>query len=283
MKTYKKTTLLALAVAAVLAFAPSAFAFSYGKNITVYDGETGTDVIGASGQGSEDHEAETGMVQSQGWDLEGMFLKGNVLTMIGGFDFFSTNPNSTNYTSGDIFINTKNGFGGGNVTTPQGNSFVTNSFGYEYALDINWILKTFSIVDLTSSSTRTETVYYSQNTNSIPGSNPWRYKDNGTVKGNPGTVINGGKISDADSGFSDWNSNSNDTNHYVASFDLTDFFSVANLYGKDFDVHFTMGCGNDNLMAHDTAPVPEPGTMMLLGFGMLGLAVYGKRRMNKEA
>jgi hypothetical protein len=29
--------------------------------------------------------------------------------------------------------------------------------------------------------------------------------------------------------------------------------------------------------------VPEPGTMMLLGFGMLGLAVYGKRRMNKQA
>lgn len=31
------------------------------------------------------------------------------------------------------------------------------------------------------------------------------------------------------------------------------------------------------------APVPEPGTMMLLGFGMLGLAVYGKRRMNRES
>jgi hypothetical protein len=30
-------------------------------------------------------------------------------------------------------------------------------------------------------------------------------------------------------------------------------------------------------------PVPEPGTMMLLGMGMLGMAVYGKRRMNKEA
>jgi hypothetical protein len=29
--------------------------------------------------------------------------------------------------------------------------------------------------------------------------------------------------------------------------------------------------------------VPEPGTMMLLGIGMLGLAVYGKRRLNKEA
>ncbi len=29
--------------------------------------------------------------------------------------------------------------------------------------------------------------------------------------------------------------------------------------------------------------VPEPGTMALLGFGMLGLAIFGKRRMNKEA
>jgi hypothetical protein len=30
-----------------------------------------------------------------------------------------------------------------------------------------------------------------------------------------------------------------------------------------------------------TAPVPEPGTMMLLGFGMLGLVIYGKRRTVK--
>jgi len=32
-----------------------------------------------------------------------------------------------------------------------------------------------------------------------------------------------------------------------------------------------------------TTPVPEPGTMMLVGLGMLGMAVYGKRRQNKEA
>lgn len=32
-----------------------------------------------------------------------------------------------------------------------------------------------------------------------------------------------------------------------------------------------------------SAPVPEPGTMALLGFGMLSLAIYGKRRLNKES
>ena len=41
------------------------------------------------------------MVAEQKWDLEGFFLQGTTLTMIGGFDFLN---GESNYTSGDIFI-----------------------------------------------------------------------------------------------------------------------------------------------------------------------------------
>ncbi|MDD2898784.1 MAG: PEP-CTERM sorting domain-containing protein [Desulfuromonadaceae bacterium] len=54
--------------------------------------------------------------------------------------------------------------------------------------------------------------------------------------------------------------------------------------GFDPDCHYY----NDGITfnietAPITTPVPEPGTMMLLGAGMFGLAIYGKRRMNKDA
>ena len=67
---------------------------------------------------------------------------------------------------------------------------------------------------------------------------------------------------------------------------IANFSSVLSSEGSLFAAHIAdYNGGQSAKFATDgsTAPVPEPGTMMLLGFGMLGLAIYGKRRANKEA
>ena len=77
----------------------------YGTNITIHDSNPDTGNGTGINVGYEDNETEPGMVQSQVWDLEGFFLNGTTLTMIGGFDFLNgVVSGSSTYTSGDIFI-----------------------------------------------------------------------------------------------------------------------------------------------------------------------------------
>ena len=79
---------------------------------------------------------------------------------------------------------------------------------------------------------------------------------------------------------------------YEAEFQLANFFNSKSDYpASDADGYSTVYTAENKTSKMDVqmairevaTPVPEPGTMMLLGFGMLGLAVFGKRRMNKEA
>jgi hypothetical protein len=53
-----------------------------------------------------------------------------------------------------------------------------------------------------------------------------------------------------------------------------EMYQVQNIYGDGIIL-------DDFSFNPSTAPVPEPGTMMLLGLGMAGLALYCKRRQNK--
>ena len=66
--------------------------------------------------------------------------------------------------------------------------------------------------------------------------------------------------------------------HYAAGVDLS--FLDPSL---QFIAHFTMGCGNDNLLGKGTtAPVPEPATMLLFGSGITGLAAWQRRKFRKK-
>jgi hypothetical protein len=256
MKIYK--TAFALGLAATFMIAGNAFALSYSNNITIYDGLGGA---------TEDGEVEPGCVNSQVWDLEGFFLKGANLTMVGGFDFVNGVDGYDKYTSGDIFIDIDGDaqYGSSNTGGGSGQSTVNNTFGYDYVLDMDFASLTYSVIKLNDSTTTT--VWYSQNEES----NPWLYAAGGdllTGYENLSMEYDAG-VTDAESGFGGGN-------HYAVGVDLS-FLAP----GTDFTSHFTMGCGNDNLMGHGTAPVPEPATMLLFGTGLAGLAGFSKKRFNK--
>ena len=278
MKSVRRSFAIKLAVSAVvLATAGSlinvisANATPYGTEITKYDG------IGTNGSGlyKEDNEAEPGMVQSQVWDLEGFFLAEKKLTIAGGYNFYTGEQDGSKVLkAGDIFIDTNGdaiyspGIIPGYTYSPYSN--VSNGlFKYDYVLDINWTGGTFNLVQLNKDSILQDTEYGASYNKP---SNPWVYVSGGTVI-NSGNFTTYGKASQNDTGFLGWNG---DNKHYVATFDIS-AIDLSN--GAVF--HNTMECGNDNLIGQ-IAPVPEPGTMMLLGFGMLGLVICGKRSRNKK-
>jgi len=52
--------------------------------------------------------------------------------------------------------------------------------------------------------------------------------------------------------------------------------------GDEFNIHWTMKCGNDFLtLKAKVDPVPEPGTILLVGTGLLGLALGSRKRKTK--
>lgn len=251
-------------------------------NITIEDKETATTNSWYNNP-NEDNEVEPYCVIAQAWDLEGFYLNGTTLTMVGGYNFKSP-PSTTDGVPGDIFIDINGDakFGHNNASTSltYPNKDTKNIFGYEYVIDIDYVLGNYKVYSINEDSV-VKTTYYSGNYES----NPWAYSpvntdvaiDSGQVFFNTYTS---GSAAEA-AGYTDENgkrllgiyNNSGhyyDT-HYALSVDIG-FLDP----GTTFISHYTPQCGNDNLMGQGTT-VPEPGTFLLLG-GLLMMSLPAVRR-----
>jgi hypothetical protein len=237
---------------------------SFATNITIPD-------LNSSSSNSwygthEDQEVEPGMARSQAWDLEGFFVNGTVLSLVGGYDFKNGAGSGKKFYSGDIFIDiTGDAVYGNTKGSENGNRQVANTFGYDYVLDLDWDNLTYDLYGINGNS-KVLTAYYKQN----QGSSPWRY-DSG------GTLIYKDKNFDYITGLTDGQTGFLGGLHNKLSMDLSFLNTLTGNAHTDFTVHYTMGCGNDNIMGYGTIPNPEPATMILLGFGLIGIAGIGRK------
>ncbi|MBU0972991.1 MAG: PEP-CTERM sorting domain-containing protein [Proteobacteria bacterium] len=229
------------------------------SQITIFDNQKINSPNTWYNHSGEDQEVEPGAAYSQDWDLEGMFLDGKHLSIVGGWDFINK---TDDIGSGDIFISTLGNVIYGESTQP--NNFL-NYYGYNFVFDVNW--DDFN----TSTNEGTYTLWKIDKDTKITlgtglnTSNPVAYQANG----NNGFLVETGTfryesgLSDAATGFL------GGTHYMISGFDLS------NILGPDgsFTAHFTQECGNDSIMGQ----VPEPTTMVLLGMGLLGIGAIGRK------
>jgi hypothetical protein len=249
----------------------------FALDITVYDLNSSANT-GWYGK-VEDQETEPGMVHTQVWDMEAFIQNGNMLNMVGGYDFVKGEwGDGQMLKSGDLFIDVTGDAYYADYTNANtaGNKTVQGNFGYDYVLDMNFDNFTYDVYSLDASA-YTITSFERDN----QGSNPWRYASGGTyIKS--GTFGYQTGLTDAQTGFLGGSHN------MVSGIDIS-FLSKD--IPVDFVAHFTMACGNDNLIGKGQlaalppppppTSTPEPATMFLLGSGLIGLAGL-KKRFNKK-
>jgi hypothetical protein len=263
-------------IAAFLAFSSFADLIDLGSNITASDKwSNGQEWHG----GAEDQEVEPPDAHGQAWDLEGMFLDGSSLSMVGGYNF-ATGQSATfwnattrryetrTFTSGDIFIDINGDADYGINDLGQGSNYgyntVSNSGGWDYAISLNFSTGMYDVYKIDQYD-MVRTPYFGANR----PSSPYEYVSGSTIQERKSFTYTTG-LQNADVGFL------GGLHNVVQGIDLSFLGNNAS-----FTTHFTMGCGNDMIIGKGTVQVPEPGTLSLIGLGLLSLAGMLRFRRRK--
>jgi VPDSG-CTERM motif len=263
MKKYSVLTAAILGIAAI----PSANA----SNITIFDGVSGGGFSGGgAGVGFEDNEVEAGALATQAWDLEAFDLNGTSLSLWGGYNFVNgVQQGSDLWTSGDIFIDINGDaqWGAGTLRDTS-NSYYKYDYAIVFGRNANGSLTgAYNVVALDANSTVEQSYDWGGAADGrFDWSNPYRVRQGNTTQ---------------QSGTFDYAANADASalgllgaTHNRLTVDVG--FLGAELDGALF--HFTMECGNDNLMGR--ASVPDGGAALcMLGLGVGAIGVL-RRRMS---
>ncbi len=227
---------------------------------------------------NEDNETEAESTTSQSSDMEGVFLKDNLLALVGEYDFRGVEGYWDTSAPGDVFISTDIRFENPAHVSSQFAPGTSGNRGYEIALDLHTEDRsdpgsyTYDFVWIGSGDAGTN------DTTEVVGSSPWTLIPGGGIRFSTGHSV---AYYDGTSGVGFLGDA-----HYALVLDLSLLGSTEGIY-----THFTMQSGLDNLKgytgytAQSTSmpiPNPEPTTMLLLGFGLIGMAGIARKKFPKS-